>query len=70
MCQTSLIVLIYTQLRKFTVSVLGWKEGHTVKYTPSPEGVPKGKARETPEGKVVYLNKYTKLSPNADSISF
>ena len=29
-----------------TLSVLGQEEGYTVKYTPSPEGVPKG----TPEG--------------------
>ena len=28
-----------------TVSVLGREEGYTVKYTPLPEGVPKGEAR-------------------------
>ena len=27
------------------VSVLGQEEGYTVKYTPSPEGVPESKAR-------------------------
>ena len=26
------------------ISVLGQEEGHTLKYTPSPEGVPKGEA--------------------------
>ena len=29
----------------YTVSVLGREEGYTVKYTPSPEGVPEGEAR-------------------------
>ena len=29
----------------YTVSELGQEEGCTVKYTPPPEGVPKGKAR-------------------------
>ena len=29
----------------FTVSVLGRKEGYTVKYTPLPDGVPKGEAQ-------------------------
>ena len=28
-----------------SVSVLGREEGYTVKYTPSPEGVPEGEAR-------------------------
>ena len=28
----------------YHVSVLGQEEGYTVKYTPPPEGVPKGKA--------------------------
>ena len=28
-----------------TVSILGREEGYTVKYTPLPEGVPKGEAR-------------------------
>ena len=28
-----------------TASVLGQEEGYTVKYTPSPEGVPEGEAR-------------------------
>ena len=31
---------------KNTVSVLGQVQGYTVKYTPSPEGVPEGKPRE------------------------
>ena len=30
---------------KDTVSVLGQEEGYTVKYTPSPEGAPKGEAQ-------------------------
>ena len=30
---------------EYTVSVLGREEGYTVKYTPSPEGVPEGEAR-------------------------
>ena len=30
---------------KDTVSVLGQEEGYTVKYTPSPEGVPEGQAQ-------------------------
>ena len=50
----------------YTVSVLGWEEGYTVKYTPPSEGVPKG----TPEGGGVYLTVYPKLSPNTDIISF
>ena len=29
----------------YTVSVLGRDEGYTVKYDPSPEGVPEGEAR-------------------------
>ena len=41
----------------YTVSVLGRDEGYTVKYTPSPEGVPEGKAQGN-------------SSPNTDSISF
>ena len=49
-----------------TVSVLGQEEGFTVKYTPSPEGVPEG----TPKGKGVYLTVYPELSPYTDSISF
>ena len=31
--------------KSFTVSVLGRDEGFTVKYTPLPEGVPKGEAQ-------------------------
>ena len=53
-----------------TVSVLGREEGYTVKYTPWPEGVPKGKAQGTPEGEGVYLTVYPESSPNTDSISF
>ena len=30
---------------QYIVSVLGREEGYTVKYTPLPEGVPKGEAR-------------------------
>ena len=30
---------------QYIVSVLGPNEGYTVKYTPLPEGVPKGEAR-------------------------
>ena len=41
-----------------TVSVLGWEERWTVKYTP------------LPEGKWVYLTLYPELSPNTDIISF
>ena len=33
------------EIRAGTVSVLGREEGYTVKYTPSPEVVPEGKAR-------------------------
>ena len=54
----------------YTVSILGREEGHTVKYTPPPEGVPEGKARKTSEGGGVYLTVYPKLSPNSDIISF
>ena len=52
------------------VSVLGREEGYTVKYTPLPEGVPKGEAQGYSEGKGVYLTVYPELSPNRDSISF
>ena len=45
-----------------TVSILGRDEGYTVKYTPSPEGVPKG------EG--LFLTVYPESSPIMDSISF
>ena len=38
----------------YIASVFG-QEGYTVKYTPLPEGVPKGEARGTPEGKGSYL---------------
>ena len=44
------------------VSVLGREEGCTVKYTPSPEGVPKGKG--------VFLTVYPESNPIMDSISF
>ena len=44
----------------YTVSKLGQEEGYTVKYTPSPEGVPVG------EGGCVTV--YPELSPNTDSI--
>ena len=53
-------------VRVNTVSILERDKVYTVKYTPSPEGVPKG----TPEGKGVYLTVYTKQSLNTDSISF
>ena len=33
-------------LLNYTVSVLGREEGYTFKYTPLPEGVPEGEARE------------------------
>ena len=45
-----------------TVSVLGREEGYTVKYTPSPEGVP--------EDEGVCVTVYPESSPNTDSISF
>ena len=48
------------------LSVLGGEEGSTVKYTPSPEGVPSG----TPEGEGVYMTVDPESSPNTDSISF
>ena len=37
-----------------------------VEYTPSPVGVPEGKAR----GEGLYLTVYTESSPNTNSISF
>ena len=37
------------------LSVLGQEEGHTVKYTTLPEGVPESKAEGTPGGEGVYL---------------
>ena len=54
----------------YTVSVLGRDEGYTVKYTPSPEGVPEGEAEGTLEGEGVYLTVYPESSPNTDSILF
>ena len=45
-----------------TVSILGRDKGYTVKYTPSPEGVPKGQG--------VYLTVYTNSSPMTECISF
>ena len=36
---------IHSSYPENTVSVLGREEGYTVKYTPSPERVPEGKAR-------------------------
>ena len=38
------LVIIQMQYRHYMVFVLGRDKGFTVKYTPSPEGVPKGKA--------------------------
>ena len=38
-----------------TVSVLGQEEGYMVKYTPPPEGVPEGEARENSLGAVHKL---------------
>ena len=54
----------------YTVSVLGREEGHTVKYNPLSEGVPRAKPKGTSEGKGLYLTIYPKASPNKDSISF
>ena len=54
----------------YIVSVLGQDKGCTVKFTPSPEGVPKAKPEGTPEGKGMYLNVYPESSPNTDSITF
>ena len=45
----------------YTVSVLGQEEWYTVKYTPSPEGVPKGKG--------VFLTVYPESNPIMDDIS-
>ena len=39
---------------KCSVSILGQDEECTVKYAPSPEGVPWAKPKGTPEGEVVY----------------
>ena len=59
-----LIILVFNILLnpniKYFVSVLGRDEGYTVKYTPSPEGVPKGKG--------VFLTVYPESSPIMDSI--
>ena len=55
----------------YTVSALGREEGYTVKYTPLPEGVPKGPIpRELLKAKGVYLTVYPELIPNTYSISF
>ena len=43
-----------------TVSVLGRDEGYTVKYSPPPEGTPKG------EG--LYLTVYSESSPNTGGV--
>ena len=48
-----------------TVSVLGLNLGYTVKYTPSPEGVPEGKV--SGNSFRVYLTVYPKLSANTDT---
>ena len=45
-----------------TVSVLGRDEGYTVKYSPPPEGTPKGGG--------LNLTVYPVLNPNTGSISF
>ena len=37
--------ILYLVSTVHTVSILGQEEGYTVKYTPSPEGVPEGEAR-------------------------
>ena len=47
-------------IEKHIFSVLGY----TVKYTPSPSGVPSG----TPEGKGVCLTVYPLYRPNTDTI--
>ena len=45
-CFGNTITLHFQELlTKKTVSVLGREEGYTVKYTPTPEEVPEGKAR-------------------------
>ena len=54
----------------FNVSVIGRDKGCTINYTPSLEGVPKGKDEGTPEGKGLYLTIYTESSSHMDSISF
>ena len=53
-----------------TVSVLGRKEGYSVKYTLCLKEFPRAKPEGAPEGEGVYLTVYPELSPNMDSISF
>ena len=40
-----LVAIWSTYVLPYTVFVLGREEGYTVQYTPSPEGVCKGKAQ-------------------------
>ena len=46
------------------MSVLGRDSGFTVKYDPSPSGVPLG----TPSGKGLYLIIYPELRPYTDTV--
>ena len=43
--ETAKIIIIIIIVRNEILSVLGLDSGCTVKYSPSPEGVPEGKAR-------------------------
>ena len=50
------------------LSVLGLNSGYTVKYTPSPSGVPWASPLGTPSCKGVYLTEYLSFRPNTDTV--